>query len=56
MNYIENPNNLIYSFKVEFLMNGRIFFERYNASTLGELSELIVDNYPNAKVISIVGG
>lgn len=55
MTYIENKNNL-YSFKVELLMNGRIFFERYLANTLQQLSEQIVDNYPTAKVLSIIGG
>lgn len=46
----------ICKFKVELMLNGRIFTERFIANNLQDLSEKILNLYPTAKVVSVVGG
>jgi len=45
-----------YRFKVELLMNGRTFHQRYYCLNLEQLFNDIIDEFPNAKIVSIIGG
>ena len=50
------PETEDYSFKVELSMYKRVFFQRYSCKNLETLFNLILDEYPKAKIISIIGG
>lgn len=43
-------------FKAELEMNGRVFTHVFFAETLEQLSRQIMDQFPKAKILSIIGG
>jgi len=42
-------------FKVELLMNERTFYNIYYSANLEDLFNQIIDEYPKAKIVSILG-
>lgn len=45
-----------YKFKVELQIHEMIFIHWFYADNLQELSEEIIDTFPKAKVLSVMGG
>lgn len=48
--------NIPMRFKVELFMNQMTFVQIFHAATLGDLSNQILNRFPKAKVLSIIGG
>lgn len=44
------------SFRVVLDLHGSVFTKPYHADTLGDLFNQIVDEFPKAKILSIIGG
>jgi hypothetical protein len=56
MEWIMTKDNTPTRFKVELEMNKRVFTQVYFATHLTDLFNQIADEFPKAKILSVIGG